>query len=165
MKQYLFYNEKDRNSILKEPFSYIFLAIAVFMWIIAIAVMAKNPGFSVFMLLFGLIFFPGIPILLQCFYKAFTVEFTDKHIVRKARQNNVFTTEIYDYSDVTYIDISSKIPVEVPRGETPKRMHLKFGDYYNAYGGEWNHKFLFTFRADDEILQFIRDKNSKISTI
>lgn len=163
MRHYLFYDEKQKETIFQRKSNFLWTFFLVLMWFFAFVAMGEDNLLFIILLLCGLLFFPGIPLLLKCYVKAYYIELLDEYIICAGKVNNIFGKARITYEEIYYIETEKQEPQIYPRGTTPEQMVKKFGRFINVY--DKDKKCLFSFRDNALITKKLLEMNSNAQVI
>ena len=90
MKHYLFYEKNHNKTIFQYKATYLWLSFAMMMSIIAVIGFITEKQLPILLVLAGLLFFPGVPIAVKNYKKAYYIQLEDMCIVCSGRINNLF---------------------------------------------------------------------------
>ena len=133
MKHYLFYEKNHNKTIFQYKATYLWLSFAMMMSIIAVIGFITEKQLPILLVLAGLFFFPGVPIAVKNYKKAYYIQLEDMCIVCSGRINNLFRKTRMMYQDIGYVERGREEPVIYPYGTTREQMVKEFGRYINVY--------------------------------
>jgi hypothetical protein len=90
MKHYLFYEKNHNKTIFQYKATYLWLSFAMMMSIMAVIGFITEKQLPILLVLAGLLFFPGVPIAVKNYKKAYYIQLEDMCIVCSGRINNLF---------------------------------------------------------------------------
>lgn len=152
-------NEKNRFNMINLFF--IFFAILL----VASSFLVLCEDAILFVVLFGcgLFFFPGIPLILRCYKKAYYIELLDDYIICRGTLNNLFGKRKISYDEIYYLETGNQEPVIYPRGTNREQMVREFGSFTNVYNKD--REFLFSFRNNSMVTEKIFKKNNRVQIV
>ena len=163
MKHYLFYEKNHNKTIFQYKATYLWLSFAMMMSIIAVIGFITEKQLPILLVLAGLLFFPGVPIAVKNYKKAYYIQLEDMCIVCSGRINNLFRKTRMMYQDIGYVERGREKPVIYPYGTTREQMVKEFGGYINVYNKD--KKYLFSFREKSSIMDILLKKNPHIQIV
>lgn len=163
MKHYLFYEKNHNKTIFQYKATYLWLSFAMMMSIMAVIGFITEKQLPILLVLAGLLFFPGVPIAVKNYKKAYYIQLEDMCIVCSGRINNLFRKTRMMYQDIGYVEGGREEPVIYPYGTTREQMVKEFGRYINVYNKD--KKYLFSFREKSSIMDILLKKNPHIQIV
>ena len=163
MKQYLFYDEKREKTIFQNKINWLFGIFAVFMFSLAFVVIMKDSFVFLLLVLIGIFYFPGIPLVLKYYKKAYYIELLESYIVCSGKPNNLFGKTKIMHEDIFYVETGRREPVICPRGTTREQMVKEFGGFVNVYNKD--RKYLFSLRDNSLMMGKLLEKNHNIKVV
>lgn len=160
MRLYLFFNN-EKNCFNMINLFFIFFAILL----VVISFFVFREDAFLFVVLFGcgLFFFPGIPLILRYYKKAYYIELLDNYIICKGTLNNLFGKRKISYDEIFYLETGKQEPVIYPRGTNREQMVREFGSFTNVY--DKDREFLFSFRNNSMVTEIIFEKNKRVQIV
>ena len=163
MKHYLFYEKNHNKTIFQYKATYLWLSFAMMMSIMAVIGFITEKQLPILLVLAGLFFFPGVPIAVKNYKKAYYIQLEDMCIVCSGRINNLFRKTRMMYQDIGYVERGREEPVIYPYGTTREQMVKEFARYINVYNKD--KKYLFSFREKSSIMDILLKKNPHIQIV
>lgn len=164
MKQYLFFDKNHDKTIFQYKLNYPWLLLAIIM--LGLAIKVINTEESCLMLTFllsGLFCFPGIPLIVKNYKKAYYIKLADRYVVCSGKINNLLGKTKITYQELYYIETGREEPIIYPYGTTTRQMVKEFGRYVNVYNKQ--KKYMFSFRENLEIINKLLEKNPNIHIV
>ena len=131
-----FSGENHDEKIFRYKVNYLWFFLAIIMFVMALVVIKTEIISSILFVLSGAIFFPGMPLVLKYYKKAYYIQMTDTYVTCSGRINNLFGKRKIMYQDICYQELAkameqlSSVSQSFQNSTQDSELLSRFNSYY-----------------------------------